>query len=90
MDGEDLYARKNLRTETKVELKNANKAWMQCLEKNFMKQWMAGSDVKISDVCVDEHNRMMELDAEVYEPTPYKLVPSINDLIKHNADPNVA
>ena len=59
MDGEDLYAKKNLRTETKVELKNANKAWMQCLEKNFMKQWMAGSDVKISDVCVDEHNRMM-------------------------------
>ena len=82
--------KKNLRTEQKVELKNANKAWLECLERNFMGQWMSGSDVKITDVCVDEHSRMMELDAEVYEPMPFKTVPAINDLFKSNADPNVA
>ena len=79
-----------MRTETKVELKNANKAWLDCLEKNFMSQWMSGSDVKITDVCVDEHSRMMELDAEVYEPMPYKTMPTINDLMKSSVDPNMA
>ena len=49
-----------------------------------MKQWMAGADVKVSEVCVDEHSRMMELDAEVYEPSPYKLVPPEKDAVKYN------
>ena len=50
---------------------------------------MAGGDVKITDVCVDEHSRMMELDAEVYEGMPYKNVPSMSDLMKNSVDPNV-
>ena len=88
-DDEQVIQIKNLRTETKVELKSANKAWMACVEQNFMKQWMAGGDVKITDVCVDEHSRMMELDAEVYEGMPYKNVPSMSDLMKNSVDPNV-
>ena len=37
-----------------------------------MNQWLSGQDIKIQDVCVDEHARMMELDGEVYEPMPFK------------------
>ena len=50
----DMLERKNLRTEAKVELKTANKAWINCLQQNFMGQWMSGQDVKITEVCVDE------------------------------------
>ena len=63
----------NLRSETKSELKSANKAWMDCISKRFMNQWLAGDQVNISEVCVDEHSRMKQLDSEVYEPMPFKL-----------------
>ena len=83
------YERKNLRTDIKVELKSANKAWLDCLERNFMKQWIAGADIKVGDVCVDEYSRMAELDAEVYSPSPYKISPTLDDLVKNNFDPNL-
>jgi hypothetical protein len=62
----------NFRNETRTELKMANKAWIDCVSKNFLNQWLSGADVKINEVCVDEHTRMTELDTEVYEPMPFK------------------
>ena len=61
----------NCRTENKVELKQANKAWMDCIGKKFVNQWMDGQDIKITDVCVEEHSRMMDLDSEINEPHPF-------------------
>ena len=66
------FQQKNLRSETRAELKSANKAWVDCISKNYMNQWLSGQDVSITDVCVDEHSRMMELDSEVYEAMTFK------------------
>lgn len=68
----DRMQQKNLRTDTKVELKSANKAWIDCVSQKFMPQWLAGQEIKVTDVCVEEHSRMMELDGEIYEPMPFK------------------
>ena len=70
------WQQKNLRSENKSELKLANKSWIHCVSKQYMNQWLSGADVKITDVCVDEHSRMMALDGEVYEPMPFKSLQS--------------
>ena len=71
-DSEQPNPKVNLRTESRAGLKQANKAWIDCISKNYMNQWLAGADIKITDVCVDEYSRMTELDGEIYEPMPFK------------------
>ena len=44
---------------------------MDCIGKKFVNQWMNGQDIKITDVCVEEHSKMMELDSEINEPHPF-------------------
>ena len=63
------YQTRNLRGEQHSELKAANVAWMDCISKNFMNQWLAGNNVNISEVCTEEHSKMQELDVALYEPT---------------------
>jgi hypothetical protein len=68
---------KNLRTEDKSTLKTANKAWTDCIAKNFLNQWLNGDNITINDVCKDEYEKMSELDASVYGPIPFKTPASI-------------
>lgn len=57
---------KNLRTEQKTALKQANIAWSQCLAKNFVPQWLSGANLNVTEVCTEELAKLQELDAEVY------------------------
>lgn len=69
----DPFVNKNLRTESKIALKQANKAWSDCVAANFLPLWLQGQDVKITEVCTEELARMNELDTENYGTLPFKL-----------------
>ena len=68
----DYYENKNLRSESKVNLKNANKEWTDCIVKNYLGQWLDGANLNINDVCKDEYEKMIELDKEIYGEFPLK------------------
>ena len=65
----------NLRTDAHVELASANRAWNDCITKNFLPQWLNGKNLNIEDVCVDEKARMADADSALYEdePLPVKM-----------------
>ena len=42
---------RNVRTEPKVNLKMANNDWINCITKEFLPQWLSGSDISVKDVC---------------------------------------
>ncbi len=56
----------NYRTEDKSALKKANQAWTECISKKFVSQWLAGSNLNITEVCSSELEAMNELDEKVY------------------------
>jgi len=57
---------KNMRSENRAALKQANKAWTDCLASTFVPQWLAGENLNINEVCSEELSKMNELDADVY------------------------
>lgn len=65
---------KNLRTESHLELKNANNAWTKCVSESFMPRWLAGESLSIEEVCSEQHSRMGEANEAVYgeSPMPFK------------------
>ena len=44
------------------DLKEANKAYTECISKEFLGKFLAGEKVKIEDFCVNERERMERLD----------------------------
>lgn len=74
----DPFLQKNLRTESKAALKQANQAWADCVSKNYLPMWLAGNNLNITEVCSNELAKMNELDAENYpNGIPFKnYVPS--------------
>ena len=62
---------RNLRTDAHVELKESNRAWTDCITKNFMPQWLNGAAINIDDVCIEEKARMDAADEAVYSETPF-------------------
>ena len=64
---------KNMRTESKWNLKQANKQWTDCIANNFLQDWLAGKQVSVTEVCQDELAKMQELDAENYGALPFKV-----------------
>jgi len=70
----DSFEKKNLRSEAKLALKQANKAWTDCIVQNFLSDWLNGKQVSINDVCQDELQKMNELDKEQYGEWPFRTV----------------
>jgi len=60
----------NLRTEAHFELKQATKAWTECVTNNFMPKWLAGEKLDINEVCAEENERRVEADGALYEEKP--------------------
>jgi hypothetical protein len=63
---------KNLRSEDKSALKIANKAWTDCIARDFLKPWLDGASITITDVCAAELEKITELDDKVYGSMPFK------------------
>ncbi len=53
-------------TEEKTKLKEANKAYTECISRDFLNKFLAGEKVSADDFCVNERKRMQELDEAVY------------------------
>ena len=64
---------KNLRTEGHVELKEANKAFNDCLSNVFMPRWIAGEKIQLTEVCQEQHDRMTAADEAIYGERPMNI-----------------
>ena len=62
----DPLMAKNLRSENKAALKQANIAWTDCVAKTYLPQWLAGANLNITEVCTEELSKLNELDVENY------------------------
>ena len=69
----DGQGSKNLRTEAHVELKEANKAFNECLSNVFLPQWMGGAKVNVTEVCQESYDRMQAADEAVYGERPMNI-----------------
>lgn len=58
----DPFENKNLRTEQHVALKQANKAWTDCIAQRFLPEWLNGKNLNITEVCTEELEKLNELD----------------------------
>ena len=70
---------RNLRTESHLELKQANNAWSECVAKNFLPQWLSGASLNIEEVCPAELSKMQELDGTIFadKPMPFKSISNV-------------
>lgn len=69
----DPFLNKNLRSESKAALKQANIAWADCVAKNYLPKWLAGENLNITEVCTEELTKLNELDAENFPSgVPFK------------------
>lgn len=62
----DSIQNKNLRSETKLALKVANKAWADCVASEYLPKWLAGESLNVTEVCSEQLEKLKELDAENY------------------------
>jgi hypothetical protein len=49
-------------SEAKQRLKEANRAYTECISKDFLNRFLAGEKVNADDFCVNERRTMQELD----------------------------
>ncbi len=65
----DAFLQKNLRNESKLNLKQANFVWANCIAQNYIPQWLSGANLNITEVCTEELSKLNEADAENYPGT---------------------
>jgi hypothetical protein len=57
--------------EDKQRLREANKAYTECISRDFLNRFLAGEKVNANDFCVNERRIMEELDSRIYGPLPF-------------------
>ncbi len=73
----DTILNKNLRSEPKAALKQANKAWADCVSNTFLPKWLSGESLNVTEVCSEQLEKLRELDSEVYPAgLPFKFSPT--------------
>ena len=60
----------NLRDEARLELKQANREWTECVSNNFLPQWLSGAQVNVEEVCREQQERLTELNESIYAEKP--------------------
>lgn len=68
--------------EDRSKLKTANRAYTECISKDFLTKFLAGEQVNVMDFCVKEREEMMSLDTKVYGKLDIWLVKIIR--LKHS------
>jgi len=58
--------KKLTKEQQKAELIKANRAYIECIEKNYLPRFFNHENIKITDVCLEEYKRMAEIDKIVY------------------------
>ncbi len=62
----NLVEKKEIKGDVRVSLKEANRAYTECISKEFLGRFLAGEKVSVDNFCVQERARMKELDETVY------------------------
>lgn len=65
---QNFVEKKNITSEDKTKLKEANKAYTECISRDFLTRFLAGEKVNSNDFCVNERKTMEELDTRIYGP----------------------
>ena len=63
----------------KEQLIEANRAYIDCIEKNYLPKFLKGETVNIEDFCKEEYSHMMTLDKKVYPNTQLHWTEKPND-----------
>ncbi|TNV73641.1 hypothetical protein FGO68_gene555 [Halteria grandinella] len=50
----------------KAQLKVANTEYTECISKDFLGRFLEGQKVSLENFCINERNKMTELDIKVY------------------------
>lgn len=58
-------------TNDRSRLRDANKAYTECISKEFLNRFLAGEKVDANDFCVGERKLMEELDDKLYGKLPF-------------------
>ena len=53
-------------SDDRTKLRDANRAYTDCISNSFLGKFLAGEKVKVEDFCIDERERMQRLDEKVY------------------------
>lgn len=68
----NVVEKKELKSsEVRAKLKEANRAYTECISKDFLNRFMAGEKVNADDFCVNERKKMEELDQSIYGKLPF-------------------
>ena len=68
----NIVEKKELKgSDTRQRLREANKAYTECISKDFLGRFLAGEKVNADDFCVNERRTMQELDTAIYGKLPF-------------------
>ena len=62
----NLKEKKEIKGDVKANLKEANRAYTECVSKEFLGRFLAGEKVSLDNFCIAERKLMTELDQSVY------------------------
>ncbi len=62
----NLKEKKELKGDERAQLKDANRAYTECISKEFLGRFLAGEKVSLENFCIPERKLMTELDHTVY------------------------
>lgn len=62
----NIVEKKQISGDARANLKDANRAYTECISKEFLGRFLAGEKVSLDNFCVPERSKMKELDEQVY------------------------
>ncbi len=62
----NLKEKKDVKGDARAQLKDANRAYTECISKEFLGRFLAGEKVQLDNFCKPERSLMSELDQQIY------------------------
>lgn len=62
----NLKEKKDVKGDARTQLKDANRAYTECISKEFLGRFLAGEKVQLDNFCKQERTLMTELDQQIY------------------------
>jgi len=62
----NIKEKKEIKGDIRAQLKDANRAYTECISKDFLGRFLAGEKVNLDNFCIQERTKMTELDQTVY------------------------
>lgn len=62
----NIKEKKDVKGDARAQLKDANRAYTECISKEFLGRFLAGEKVQLESFCKQERTLMTELDKQIY------------------------